>query len=157
MNERDGIALLWVLFASFLAAPLFLLVLLLVLPLDDRPPTIDAAPAWAASILAAALMLALVRWAAGRALDASSADALAASFRANFVLGMAFSEAAALVAFAAALLSGDVRVYALGLVASLLGFASSAPTAGRIATRQQQLLASGSPLVLLDALRGGAP
>lgn len=98
------------------------------------------------------VMLTVELWLTTRPLDASSAGELVDSFRTNFFLKIAASEAPVLAGFALALL-GDVLVpYLVGLVFGSVGLAMAAPTRGNIERWQREITARGSPLSLGQVL-----
>jgi hypothetical protein len=105
------------------------------------------------SVVAGIAGLALVGWARSRPLASSSPDVLVKSFTTTLFIGIGFAELPALLGFVGALASRRFWVYLVGLAFSLVGFALTAPTDGAIRRRDEQLMASGSPYLLSDALR----
>ena len=110
-------------------------------------------PALTAGLAAAAIAgVAGAAWSQRRALPATSASALATTFRANVFVGAAFAEAPALLAFGVSIIVGRPWPYAIGLAGGLIGFAIVAPTASNVRRRQERITSEGSPLSLMDAL-----
>lgn len=87
-------------------------------------------------------------------LDASDAGRLRTTYRRRFLLHVAVADIAAYLGFAAFLVTGRAWwLYPLGGVFTLVGFARAAPTANNLAADQQRLLADGSGVSLVAALR----
>jgi hypothetical protein len=101
--------------------------------------------------------LAAVAWTQRRSLDASSPGALAGTWRTSFFFGIGFAQSIGLAAFTVAVLTGNARVYVLGMLPTLIGLAMIAPSRRNIDRRQQEIGASGSPLSLGRALMGPSP
>jgi hypothetical protein len=91
-------------------------------------------------------------WSARRALDISSEQALAASWRTNFFLGFALNEAPLLIAFALTFLIDETWPYFVDLPFWLFGMYLIAPSARNLARRQQQIIRAGSSLSIGAAL-----
>lgn len=108
-------------------------------------------------VAAAVNLVALVSLVGGRIgvprLDASEPECFVRSYRSRLFARLAWAEAPAVLAFAAfLLLGGEAWVFGIGLAASLAGFALAAPTRASLRREQQQLIASGSSLDLLEVL-----
>lgn len=77
------------------------------------------------------------------ALDCSSDPALASSYRTRFFLRIAFSEAAALVGFAAFVVAGSPWLYLLGAAFAAVGYTVAAPSRRNLERDEEQLRAAG--------------
>jgi hypothetical protein len=113
--------------------------------------------ALAVVLAACAGSLGIGEWLARRPLDCSSLPALAASYRQRFFLRVAVAEAAALVSFAAFVISGAAWLYPIGLVVAWWQLGRIAPTARHLAADQDRLQWRDCPLRLLDALALPSP
>jgi hypothetical protein len=74
-----------------------------------------------------------------RPLDCTSDATLVSGYRTRFFLRIAFAEAAALVGFVGAFVSGEAWMYALGGVFAALGFARLAPSRHNLERDQEAL------------------
>ncbi|MGH2724531.1 MAG: hypothetical protein ACRDI0_09775 [Actinomycetota bacterium] len=146
----DGLTVLRMLFLYFVSA---LLLFLVVLAFIAEPFGGDVPP-WMLLAFGAVLLLSVggALWARARPLDASGQEALAASYRTTFFVGLAFGESAALYGFVAVFLVGGLLPYLAGLAVSVIGFAIIAPTRSNIERRQAEIAAGGSSLSLAAAL-----
>jgi hypothetical protein len=153
-GRADGLVLLRTVFLSFVSALFFVgVVVVLVLDITSGSPTAGVFPA-AALVVGVGVVGLVASYLLGqRSLDCGSDQALAESYRKSFFLRIALAELAALVAFVASFLVGAGWLYLLGAVFSAAGFAGLAPTAGRLAQRQEDLERAGCPLRLADAVR----
>jgi hypothetical protein len=154
-GRADGLILLRTVFLSFVSALFFVGVVVVVLLGITSGSLTDGGAVPAAALVAAVGMAGLfVSHLIGqRPLDCGGVQALAESYRKSFFLRIALAELAALVAFVASFLVGAGWLYLLGAVFSAAGFAGLAPTAGRLAQRQEDLERAGCPLRLADAVR----
>ena len=96
--------------------------------------------------------LGMVRWLGSKSLTTTTLDSLANSFRGFFHLGLGTAASAALIGFAGVFFTNKPWVFLIGLPFGLAGLILIAPTKGAIERGQQQLMAQGSPLYLLEAL-----
>ena len=156
MKRADPLMTLRLVFVAF---PIALLLILYVLQVLTSDAPNGHTPAWVGWALVACGLAALVgvSWARARPLPVSDQAALAASYRSNLFLGVAFAEFPALVGFAIVILTAELWPYLEGLAFALVGFALIAPIPGNIERRQQQITAQGSPLSLTEALRTTPP
>lgn len=138
-------------YAAFLVSPIWLALAAAIVQLQGpRTPSLPMALQVALSV-AAAGSLGLVRWARTRPLDPSSSERLAGSFRASFMLALAFAESPSVLGVLAALLGGQIWFILGGAALSLAALATVAP--GRLVQRRQlELLSMGSPMLLEQAL-----
>jgi hypothetical protein len=153
---RDGLTALRFISLAFCAALLaLLLVLVLTLQGTDPKPVPSFAPF--AVLVAGALGLIGVLFLRSRPLDGASSFALAVSYRTTFFLGMACSEAPALLGFVMAMIYRRLWLYAIGMAVGFVGFALMAPTRSELDRRQGALSAGGSALDLRAALTSPNP
>jgi hypothetical protein len=96
-------------------------------------------------------------WARSRPVELSSPESLAGSYRANFFIGVAMAHSAGLIGYSVSFIVGAVWPYLIGLVFAAIGLIITAPTRGNLNRRQRQITAQGSPLSLLEALKGSPP
>jgi hypothetical protein len=157
-GSADGITWLRFIYLGIVMAVwLMAFVLLFVVPSDRWFKTDQAM--WFPPIVVAAGLLSLgyVQRIRSRALDTGNPTALAASYRSNSFIGLAVSEAAALIAFVASFFMGAWWIFLVGASFATIGFILIGPSRREIARRQEQIAAQGSSLSLGRALMGTTP
>jgi hypothetical protein len=87
-----------------------------------------------------------------RPLDPSSLTSLAASYRDRMFIGIAVSEAPALIAFVGTFLMGVLWVYLVGLGFSTINLILVGPTRRNLEQLQEAIRSRGSPLSVVEAL-----
>jgi hypothetical protein len=150
-RSTDGLAMIRDVWLSFaVATVLFGVVVLSAVPGTSTSP---AGP-WLVGLgVVAASCLIAVRLFGRRALDCSSAVALAASYRTRFFARTAFSEAVALFAFVATFLTGQPWMYWVMMPFAFIGYGWNAPTRRQLEDEQQKLSLSGCSISLVRSLR----
>lgn len=88
-----------------------------------------------------------------RKVDASSEEALAASYRTLFFLSFALVEMPYLIAFVLTFVLDEKLVVFVALPGFLIGMFLIAPFSSELRRRQQEITAQGAHLSLEDALR----
>jgi hypothetical protein len=111
---------------------------------------------WAVAFVGVVSLVGVV-WVHRRQLPTTSPEALAASYRGLFFLGIGVAEASALVGMAGVLLRGSFWVCLVGLPFAFVGMWMVAPSRSDIERRQREITATGSPLSLVDALVSAPP
>lgn len=154
-GQADGVILLRTVYLSFVSALLAVAVVIVAfLGISPGNETSEGVEAAAGLVVLVGIVCILgARVIGNRPLDCRSEQALAESFRKSFFLTVALAELTALVAFVAAFLVDTGWLYLLGGAFSAVGFARSAPTAGHLARRQDDLGRRGCTLSLRDAIR----
>ena len=92
-----------------------------------------------------------------RPLDCGDETKLKASYTNRLFIRIAFSEAAALLGFAAFFITGERWVYYLAALITYAGFARAAPTRGHLRRDQEVLRERGCYLQLVAVLRAPPP
>jgi MFS family permease len=92
-----------------------------------------------------------------RPLDCTSDADLLSGYRTRFFLRIAFAEAAALIGFVGAFLSGEPWMYALGAAFTAIGFARLAPSRRNLCNDQEALNLQGCGRSLTRLLVEAAP
>jgi hypothetical protein len=153
-RPSDGMVILRLLFlALLLSAFLILFVLSFII---DRWGAFDLALAVAIAALGAAGVAAAL-WTTNRELDVSSAATLAQSYRTNFFLGFAMSQAPLLISFVISLIKHEQWPYLVALPFHLIGMALIAPSRRNLNRYQDQIGRRGSNLSLGRALSSFPP
>jgi hypothetical protein len=134
---------------------LFVVVLLFIVPSDSWFATDQARWVPAAVVGAGVFSLGYVQRIRSRPLDTSGPRELAASYRANFFIGVGISEFPALAALVGTFLMGAGWIYLVGLLFSMIDMVLIGPYEREIARRQEQINAQGSSLSLGSALMQG--
>lgn len=150
----DGVSVLRLLFLVFLVAMAAYLFAVFQIVGEGEP-----AQSWMLWAIAALGIASIVgaRWGTSRRLATSSEQELAASYRTNFFIGIAFAEAPALVGFALAIATEALMPFLEGLAFTLVAMWLIAPRRRHIERRQRDVTASGSPLSLGEALTRAYP
>lgn len=104
--------------------------------------------------LVGTMSLGIVGWIRQRPLDATDASTLRGSYTTNFYIGFAVAEFSALLAFVASFITGRLWVYLIGLAWATVGMVLIGPTKANLENKQRLLRGRGSPLSLIQALRG---
>ncbi len=147
----DGLVALRQLFAAFSVGVAATSVVVVVLAQGPGPTQ----PQWTFGVLllviGAASVTACTR--AGPSLDCGDDASLVESFRARFLIGLAFAESAALLGFVAFFLTGQEWMYFAGAAMTAVGFWRLAPTAAHLDQAQAVLRAAGCTRSLVAALR----
>lgn len=112
---------------------------------------VGLSPMAVAVVTVGATCLAAPSW-IERPLDCSDDARLVASYRVRFFLRLAFAEATVLLGFVGFLLTGRWWMYPLGGAFAAAGLVRLAPTAGNLATDQEELRAVGCSRSLLGAM-----
>jgi hypothetical protein len=152
-DRPDGLLALRVLFAQMIVA--LLAIGVIVGLLASNPDRLgDRSASLAALVVAVVGAVALVglRFLPLR-LDCSDELALSRSWRTRFLARMSVSEVPALAGFIAFTLTGGPWLYALGLVFTALGFATSGPMHANLVRDQEQLALESCAIALVPALR----
>jgi hypothetical protein len=116
---------------------------------DDPPLSVTMAAVIVAVVGLASLVLPS---AIPTALDGSSAECLAATYKTRFFVRMAIAETVALVGFVLMFLTGSVVPFVAALPFTAVGFARAAPTDGNLQRDQDALNATGAMTDLRTAL-----
>jgi hypothetical protein len=146
---KDGVTIARVLFLSLLlSAFLILFVLSFAIERVGDPET----PAWLAVASLGLVGAAAAAWTSKRPLDVGSSSTLAASYRTNFFLGFASSEAPLLMSFVVCFVLDERWPYLVALPFFALGMAVIGPTRLNLERRQQQIERQGSDLSIGRAL-----
>ena len=149
----DGLTALRGIFVGLVAAlPLFAVSLSF---LDNETESSGAAPV--AVVLVGLLSIWGIQRLHRRPLATMSTDALAASWRARFFIGVAIAEFPSLVAIAVTFVGVPLWIYLVGMVFSLLGFFRIAPSKRNLARDQDAIRSTGSPIDLTEALMTAGP
>jgi hypothetical protein len=96
--------------------------------------------------------VAFVLWVRRRALDLTSPERLARSYRANVFIRIGLAEAAVLGGLVGVFVTGSLWIYMVGIVFGLVGLALAAPSVRDIQRRQDEVVAIGSALSLVEVL-----
>jgi hypothetical protein len=151
---RDGLTVLRLVFLTLLAAGLVILYVLTIVGESVGSPTPERAVLMAAlGVYAVGVALLMRR----RTLDPSSAAALADAYRANFFLAFALIEAALLTSFVFVFVLDALWPYLVCLPFWLIAMLLIAPGRRDLARRQQELMATGSPLSITQSLMENPP
>ena len=155
LGASDGLSRLRAVFLAFPLALVFYFVVAVLLIEDGGP----SPQTWALSTVGIAGIVGIVctRWTASRRLVSSSDRELADSFRTNFFIGIAFAETPVLLGFALALVQDSLAPLLVGFSFTLVGFWILVPTRAHLERRQRELTATGSPLLLGEALSQAHP
>jgi hypothetical protein len=152
----DGLKMARVLFLTFASAIVEIGLVVIVLynfGTLDRDKT-GIPPALAVAVLVVIGIITLIAAAkVAPPLPPTDMAKLAAAYRVRFLMRIAFSESAALVGFAAFIITGRWWMYLLGAAFTAVGFARLAPTAANLARDQDTINAAGSSLNVIAALR----
>lgn len=105
-------------------------------------------------VLGVAAVLVLVAVKLRRPLDTSSELALSGSYRGQVIIRAAIAEGAALFAIVGFLSTGYWWMVPFVVLIGVVGFGSTAPTAGALQREQERLQAQGCPFSLTAALNG---
>jgi hypothetical protein len=105
-------------------------------------------------IVVGAIALSVISWARRRPLDGTTLRRLGATYRSNMFLRIGAAESALVAGLAGAFLGGSLWVYLVGLAFGLGGLWLVAPSVHDIERRQEEIMASGSTLSLVEALMG---
>lgn len=152
-SQPDGLVALRGLYLTFVFAIAMIGVVVAMLDATGDPTGLfDPVPA-AVVVVVVGVVTVVVRRVARRALPCASPSAMAAAYRTRFFLEIAFAEAAALIGFAAFMVTGAGWLYALGAVFSAAGFARLAPTTAHLRRDEEELRRRGCALGLVAALR----
>ena len=151
----DGVSTLRMLSILFVGALFLYLFVTFQLVEEDHDP-VRSLTVWGIALVGIASILG-ARWAAGRPLNASSDQELAASYRTNFFVGIVFAESPALIGFALSFVEGSRIPYLWGFAFSLVAMLTVAPTRGHLERRQRDITTAGSPLSLGEALSRSYP
>jgi F0F1-type ATP synthase membrane subunit c/vacuolar-type H+-ATPase subunit K len=92
-----------------------------------------------------------------RPLDCATDTALISGYRTRFFLRIAFAEAAALIGFVGAFLSGNPWMYALGAAFAAVGFVRLAPSRRNLHTDEEALNLQGCGRSLTRLLLSARP
>jgi F0F1-type ATP synthase membrane subunit c/vacuolar-type H+-ATPase subunit K len=152
-RSADGLLILRQLFLAFVSA-ILLFGFVQVFVVTESGPVLP----WLA-ILGGVMIVSLVLTrAVNPALDCTSSEKLAASYRTRFFIRLAFTENVALFAFMFGFAGGPRWIYAVGGAFTLWRFwAIVAPTRAALARDQEELNAQGCGLSVVAALRGSMP
>jgi len=109
---------------------------------------------WYGVVVAAwgAFALGVIRRTLREPLDTSSLGRLARAYSESTFIGLGLAQSVVLVSFVGVFVTNALWVYIEGLAISLIGAAWVAPTASNLERRQRQIAATGSHLLLRDAL-----
>jgi O-antigen/teichoic acid export membrane protein len=148
-RETNGLIVLRSVFLGLIAA-----LLLFAVPLSFIAPRDVGDEGWVpwAVVAIGIASLAGIARIRRRPIPTTSPEALARVYRALFFIGVGVASAAALWGFVGVFLGGSLWIYLVGLAFGLVGLWMIAPTRSDIERRQQEIIAAGSPLSLLDAL-----
>ena len=139
-------------YLGFLASPvLFLIVLLLIMPLDAETGT-DATTVAALVAGLGTVALAAVLAFRRRRIDCGEPVALARAYVSLVFVRVAFAEAAILFGFVGSFRVGALWPYLIGLGFGAVGLAVTAPTAADIDRHDEHLRATGCPHSVRGAL-----
>ena len=97
--------------------------------------------------------IAAAHWSTRRPLNTGSSRHLAASYRESFFLGFALNEAPLMMSFVLVFIRDEMWPYLLALPFWVIGMVVLAPGKANLRRRQQQIMAQGSMLQLVPALR----
>jgi hypothetical protein len=148
-RPSDGMIILRLLFLSLLiSAFLILFVLSFII---DRFGAIELALAVGIATFGA-MGVAAAFWARNRELDLSGPAMLAHSYRTNFFLGFALSQAPLLISFVISLIKHEQWPYLVALPFHLIGMAVIAPSRRNLTRYQAQIVRRGSTISLAEAL-----
>ena len=151
-GTADGLVTIRQMFLAFcLAIALFGYVLAFL----DRGDT--ERPSLAVAVLVVGAASVLVGRFVEKPLNCGDEGKLKASYLNRFFIRIAFSEAAALLGFAAFFVTGERWVYYLAAVITYVGFARAAPSRGHLRRDQDILRERGCYLQLVPALRTPPP
>lgn len=100
--------------------------------------------------IAGALLLVAVKF--RKPLDASSEGTLSSTYRGRVIIRAAIAEGAALLGIVGFLVAAKWWMVPVVVLIGVVGFSSTAPTAGAIRREQEQLQAQGCPFSLTAAL-----
>jgi F0F1-type ATP synthase membrane subunit c/vacuolar-type H+-ATPase subunit K len=148
-SSGDNLALLRNLFVSFVSSIVLFGVVIAFIPISQHGP---AGP-WVGATLAVAVISLIGTRTANRPLDCSSNRSIAAGYRTQFFLRVAFAESIALFAFCFTFTNGPKWLYYFGGALTLFRMASFAPTPGALTRMQDDLAARGCSRSLVAALR----
>lgn len=148
-SDADGVVITRHLFASLFLAGLmigFVLLWIVEVPGEVHP---GLAALVATLGLAGVVAARIVR---AKPLSTESSEDLAGSYRTNFFLGFALSEAPLLIAFAICMWRSEFWPYLVDLPFYVIAMSSIAPGRTNLAAHQERIYASGSTLSLAAAL-----
>jgi hypothetical protein len=155
-QKGDGLVALRSVFVAFVSAlVLFGVVLMVIAPAGAATEPLGILAIGVLGLAVHILVLPIVVF--RRPLSCSSDLALATAYRTRFFLGLAFSEAVALVGFVATFLGAGWVSYWVAFVFAELGFARIAPTTAHIDAEQRRLTEAGCERSLFVALRRTPP
>ena len=139
-------------FWAIVAGVLLLLALAVALPTQGRDGF-----GWLVPLVAGygAIAAAVVAWIRRTPLRAIDGPDLARRYVARLMLGAAVAETPVALGFAGTLVAGDPWPGVLGAGWGILALSLVAPTNADLDRRQAELLSSGSPLSIRDALEAG--
>jgi hypothetical protein len=151
----DGLATLRTIFFAVLTSTILLGVVALVVTTTGEfgGGTIDVFVGIAA-VLAAGLGATFASATVAPALDCSTPQRLAGTYRTRFIIRLAFAETPMLLAFVAAVVTANPLVYLAGVPFAALAFARVAPTQTNLEREQDELVLRGCGTSLDEALRG---
>lgn len=139
------------LFTSYVVALVVFGVVLAVIA-GGMEPGGTSTPAVTAGITAIGALSIVLPRLVERPLDCSSEGALLGGYRTRFFLRLAFADAAALVGFVGAILTGEAWLYLVGVPFAAVGFVRLAPTTRNIDRDQDVLNQQGCGLSLVHLL-----
>jgi len=146
---RNGLTVLRSVFLAFTGALVLIANLVATSTALPNGPVVP----WIPILIAFAALTLVGARATDRPLPCTSAQALAAAYRARFFLRVAFAESVALMAFTITFAGGPVWTYYVGLAFTFVRFATNvAPTRAAVARDQADLEARGCNLSLIAAL-----
>jgi hypothetical protein len=148
-SPPDGLTALRIMFISILVIPpLYLFALAFIVPWDGGD---EAWVPWVVSLVGA-YAVALVLWVKRRPLDVTSPERLARSYRTSMFIRTGLAETAALGGLVGAFVGGSLWIYMVGTAFGLVGLSLAAPSVRDIQRRQDEIVAIGSALSLVEVL-----
>jgi F0F1-type ATP synthase membrane subunit c/vacuolar-type H+-ATPase subunit K len=151
---QDGLTVTRSILLSIVYA-LFVFVIVLTVIAPTRAGDIGPFPYLVAA--AGLISISAVTWLVRRPLAAGDEKSLASAWRTRFFVGLGFAEAAAMLGFLGAIITGRIWVYTVRLAFALLGIWEMAPSRRNLGRDQERIRERGSTLNLTRALIGQRP
>jgi hypothetical protein len=143
-GDANALQLLRQLFISFVMALLLIGVVVASTASDtSHDPGGPSSSVLAAAVVGYGMVSLIAPRLLERPLDCASDASLVSGYRTRFFVRIAFAEAAALIGFVGAFLSGEAWMYALGAAFTALGFARLAPSRRNLERDQEALNLQG--------------
>ena len=141
-----------VIFSAFVTGVCLFGILAMVTVAGAKTRPVDQSVAFPLVMLGVAAALLFVAMKFRKPLVTSSEEALSRSYRERFVIRAAIAEGAALVGIVGFMVAAQWWMVPVVVLIGVVGFVSTAPTAGALQREQQQLQVQGCPLSLTGAL-----